>query len=287
MQKLKFINSRGFEVEFMSQDPFIFWKIDGISLPPVEPVFTQSVGQSGYTLHSIVFDSRVVTLTGHVVDSYGDVKKMYGERQRLLNIISPSFGIGRLVYENDNGRWSIPAFCKDAAYAEKINSVQTLNINFECPSPFWQDYENTVVSLAYVEGGLKFPIVTPGFFGTLGYRAFVDNKGDVPAPMEIYIDGGAQNPMIKNVSTGEFIKVERKMNPYDKLYINTDPENLKVELIRNDGISETRENAYGYLSFDSSLFGLKPGMNELIFTSDDENKKVKIRLVFRLLYSGV
>lgn len=287
MQKLKFINARGYEVAFEQKDPFVFWKIDGISLPSVEPVFSQSAGQSGYTLHSIVFDSRVISLTGHVINSPGNVAKMYEERRKLLHIISPSFGLGRLIYENDTGKWQIPAFCREAPYGEKIGAVQTLSISFECPTPFWQDYESSTVSLAYVQGGLQFPIRTPGFFGTLGYRAVVNNTGDVNAPMEIYIDGGSVNPTIKNVSTGEFIKVEQQMTEYDRLYINTDPENLKVEIIRTDGINETKENAYGYLSFDSSLFSLQPGNNEIIFTSDDENKRVKVRMYFRLLYSGV
>lgn len=287
MQKLKFINARGFEVEFLSQDPFVFWKLDGISLPPVEPIITQSVGQDGYTLHDIILDSRTITLTGHVVDSSGDTKQMYAERRKLMSVLNPAFGVGKLIYENDNGRWAIAAYCKEAPYVDKIRSVTSLNVSFECPSPYWQDAESTVISLAYVEGGLQFPIRTPGFFGTLGYRAVVDNNGDGSAPMEIYIDGGSYNPTIKNKSTGEFIRVEKHLNTSDKLYINTDPENLKVELIENDGIKETRSNAYGYLSFDSTLFTLQPGENDLIFTSDDENKKVKVRLIFKLLYVGV
>lgn len=287
MQRLKFINARGHEVVFAMEDPFVLWKIDGTGLPAVTPTLTQSVGQNGYTLHSVVLESRSVNVTGHVICSNGNVKGMYEARKKLLSVINPIYGLGRLIYENDFGRWGIPAFCSQTNYGEKNLFVQTLDISFECPQPFWEDVEYTSVGLAYVEGGLQFPLVTPGFFGTLGYRAVINNTGDSLVPLEIYIDGGSFNPTLTNKSTGEFIKVERTMRDFDKLYINTDPENTQVQLIRSDGLNETRENAYGYLSFDSNPFLLHPGENEIVFTSDEENKKVKVRMLYKLLYSGV
>jgi len=35
MQRLKYINPMGAEVEFNSAAPYVFWKVTGLSLPPV------------------------------------------------------------------------------------------------------------------------------------------------------------------------------------------------------------------------------------------------------------
>jgi hypothetical protein len=104
------------------------------------------------------------------------------------------------------------------------------------------------------------------------------------------MDGGSFNPVIKNQTTGEFIRLKKQIHYYEKLYINTDPENKQVLLMSID--PETNEpcgmNAYGYLDDDSDLFQLAPGMNAITFNSDDEeNKAVSIRGIYRKRYVGV
>jgi len=168
--------------------------------------------------------------------------------------------------------------------------VQTLSISLECPSPFWLDPEPTPVLLAFVGGGLEFPLVTPTEFGFLGYRAIADNTGDSPVPIEMYISGGAVNPRVTNKTTGEFIHVQRPMETHEELFINTDPEHMEVTLLSVDPVSgaATRGNAYGYLSQDSTIMMmLVPGMNELTFSSDDENRTIRIRIFYRRRFTGV
>ena len=288
MQRMRYQNAQGAEIVFDFAAPYIFWKISGIELPPVDPIGTQASGQHGYTLHSILLSSRIVRLTGHVHGVSG-IPAMYEARKRLNAVCNPLLGLGTLVYENDAGAWQISAFCAGNPYAEKIKEIQTLDVTFECPSPFWQNTVQDAVLLAYVEGGLEFPLVTPGEFGTLGYQALIDNDSDALTPLEFYIDGGSTNPVITNTTTGEFIKLSKNLLPSDKLYINTDPEHVEVSLITIDPYTnkEKRENAYGYLTFDSVPFQLVPGRNELIFRSDDENKQVRIRIYFHKRFVGV
>ena len=288
MQRLKFINSRGQEIAFDSFPPFIFWKIQGTELPPVTVISSHSSGQNGYTLHDLLLDEREVRLSCHIHGVEGK-QKMFELRRELNHICSPAFGLGSLIYTNDYGSWQTPAFCGSNGYGNKIQNIQTLDVTFECPSAFWLSAEPVQAGLAYVEGGLEFPLKTPGAFGMLGYRVNISNDGDADAPLEFHIDGGALNPVITNVTTGEFIKLSKFLQPHDKLYINTDPENMTVSLVSVD--PETNEevltNAFGYLTDDSALFKLAPGMNEIIFSSDDENKRVSIRIIFRKRYAGV
>lgn len=288
MQRLTYINSKGKEVTFDNYPPYIFWVIQGVSNPATTAVFTQSIGQHGYSLHDTLFDYRTVRLSCHVHGKDG-VRQMYEKRKELNHVCNPVLGVGKLVYTNDYGSWQISAFNRSIEYGTKIREIQTLDVVFECPNPFWQSAVPTQVRLAYVDGGLKFPVTTPNFFGTFGYRAIIDNDSDANTPLEFYIDGGSLNPIIKNETTGEFIKLSRHLNYWDKLYINTDPELMTVSLVTID--PETNEpiksNAYGYLTDDSVLFKLVPGRNIITFKSEDENRKVRIRILFHKLYSGV
>ncbi len=290
MQQLKFINSRGAEVDFDLGAPYIFWKVEGLEFPGVETVASQAAGQNGYTLHEILLEPRTVRIFGHVHGRGNDgVKAMYEARKKLNAVCNPLFGVGKLVYQNDFGTWWIPAFCGSEAYTVKIKEISTIVMNFECPSPFWLSDEATEIALAYVEGGLEFPLKTPGFFGSLGYRAVIDNDGDADIPLEITLGGGSVNPTITNKTTGEYICVERELLKDDKLYINTDPEKLEVSLIRVDPETnqEVKTNAYGHLSVGSSLLRIPAGVNDLIFHTDDENKRVKIRIRYYKRYVGV
>jgi hypothetical protein len=193
------------------------------------------------------------------------------------------------VYENDAGKWKIPAYCQGVQYQDRISSVQTIELTFECPSPFWLSYERQSILLAYVEGGINFPLKTPNNFGLLGYQVLADNQSDALTPLELYIEGGAINPVITNKTTGKFIKVEKYIQTHEMIYINTSEESTSVILHSVDPVTSepTTENAYGYLSFDSDLFGLVPGVNDIRFESDDDNKSVRIRGYYNYRFGGV
>jgi len=119
------------------------------------------------------------------------------------------------------------AFCKTAVYADKLRNFQTLNISFECTLPFWSEPAQSQAMLAYIGGGLEFPLVTPTEFDMLGYRSLVDNDSDATVPIEMHVDGGSENPKITNVTIGVLILIERRVETWEQLYINTDPEHME------------------------------------------------------------
>jgi hypothetical protein len=288
LQRLTYTNPRGASIAFDLGAPYVLWKTEGLSLPAAAPISTQAAGQHGYTLHNVLLNNRTVRLTGHVHGKAGKLD-MYERRKRLNAVCNPLAGTGTLTYENDCGQWRIGAFVSEIPYVDKaVPTLQTLAVVFQCPNPFWLSTAKTMIALAYVSGGLKFPLKTPDKLGTLGYRAIIDNDSDAETPIELTMDGGSLNPVIINKTTGEFISLARQLAQTDQLYINTDPEALEVSLITAgaDG-KPVKSNAYGYLSPDSALFTLRPGVNELTFLSDDENKKVRLVISFNKRYVGV
>lgn len=282
MQRLTYKNPLGKELTFKLEDPYVIWKVDGLGITDMEPISTQSVGQDGYTLHDLLSEPRTIKVTGHVIDSKGSVRQMYAERRRMNSILSPALGMGLITYTNDALTVMIKGYVKSIDYGDKDHFVHTITINFECPYPYFEDTQKYTHSLAYVEGGLQFPLITPNKFGILDYRVVIENTGDISAPIQMTVHGGsttATNPKITNVTTGEFILINKVFASNETIYIDTDPEKSIVEITRDDGDSKTTENAYGYLSTNSSLFSLVPGENEILFESEDENKNVRITII--------
>jgi len=287
MQLLRFISSRGESITFENSAPFVFWRVKGLEAPPVTPVYTQSMEQHGYSLDSILMESRTITITGHIHGQSG-IREMYQLRRDLNRVCNPMNGIGTLVYQNDAGVYRINAFCRSNPYEGKERNIQTLSVSFECPQPFFTTERAEELALAYVRGGLKFPLRTPGFFGTLGYRVTADNDGDIETPLEIFIGGGAINPKVINETTGRFVQVKKHIQTHEQLYINTDPEHIEVSLMTVDEHSQhVKINAYSYLSDDSDLLRLPQGVNMLRFNTDDNNTHIRIRLLFRKRFVGV
>jgi hypothetical protein len=236
-----------------------------------------------------LIDGRTVRLTGHVHGNNG-VKHMYEMRRQLNSVCNPMLGLGEMIYTNDNGSYRVMAYVNNNTYARKTKEFQTLDVSFRCPGGFLESAEQGQFFLAYIEGGLEFPLVTPAEFGMFGYRVEINNDGDDIMPVEMTMDGGGLNPVIQNQSTGAVIRIKKQVHYYEQLYINTDPENREVHHISIDTATNepNRLNAYGYLSDDSELFLLAPGINVITFNSDDEeNKRVRIRGSFRKRYIGV
>jgi hypothetical protein len=291
MQKATYTNARGQKIDFTDHPPYVFWEIRGLEIPDLAEITTQASGQHGYTLHDLLVESRTVRLSAHVkVRDTQRASLFYGLRRRLNAVCNPLLGLGELRYENAHGQWRIPCYANANPYDKRVNDAQTLAVHFRCPGGFLESADPIPFRLAYIEGGLAFPLVTPSAFGLFGYRVEIDNDGDAPAPIEMYMDGGGINPVIRNQTTGAAIRLKKHLHYYERLYINTDRDNQKVQLVSID--VETNEpvyiNAYGHLTDDSELFSLAPGINALTFNSDDEhNKNVSIKGSYRKRYIGV
>jgi hypothetical protein len=46
----------------------------------------------------------------------------------------------------------------------------------------------------------------------------------------MHMEGGSLNPVIRNLTTGEAIRLKKQIYHYERLYINTDPENKTVRI---------------------------------------------------------
>ena len=120
----------------------------------------------------------------------------------------------------------------------------------------------------------------PVIFGNIIPNQFANNEGQAEAPVTIKISGACINPVITNVTTGEFIKFkDLVMTQTDELLIDTTFGQKRVEL--ND------VNVFNKLDFSSTFFNLIKGENEIDFSDDSGSNTATILFIYRNLFISI
>ena len=291
MQKVKYINPIGKEMNINFNPPYVFEKIEGISSGDTNFITSQGVGQYGKTFHAARVSDRQVTVYFNIKGE--DRREMYENRRKAIAVTSSSLNangeLGRLEYTNDYGSWYIKCAVKKGVDPDdRKGNYNHAKVVFYCPSPFWRSMTTETARLAWFDGGFEFPleidIENKVDFGKRGYQNTIYNNGDSPAPIVIEIKGTATEPRVTKISTGEYIALKKELTEGDILTINTDPDECSVIISHSDG---TSESAFGYLDLNSAFFQVDPGENPLEYDSGDETTATLITTQNYSLYGGI
>ncbi len=290
-QSLRYINPKNAAVVFSDAPPFVFYKITGIGQMDAQMMASEPAGLDGSAFNGLYISHREVTVTMHIK---GNKRKgMYENKMKLSAVMSPELhkngALGRLEYTNDHGSWWIPAAVKRGPQGASRSGDFLINeqLVFYCPSPYWRGFAYNRSRMAYLGGGLRFPVKLGAVrFGAQAYKASLFNFGDQPSPLEISITGPAIAPRITKVSTGEYIllREDKALIEGDSLNINTTPGNVAVSIQHPDGRTE---DAIGYINLNSKLFLLDPGENVLQYNSADDSQTSVIHMATLPWFGGV
>jgi phage-related protein len=197
-------------------------------------------------------------------------------------------GTGQLIYENDIGKWCIPAVLFDGPVMlpkkpdDRKITYQHADVAFVCEQPFWQSFVEYSTMIIGRTGGLSFPLAFPVHFSDLADNIEINNTGDVDAPLRIEFRGPAAGCRITKVETGEYIEVSYTLAAGEKLIIDTDPRSTTVTFVDTHGVSVSAFNKINALS---TFFQLTRGINTIAFTSVSGTPEVY--LYWHELFSGV
>lgn len=86
-----------------------------------------------------------------------------------------------------------------------------------------------------------------------------------------------------NLTTGEYVQVNRTLTSDDVLFINTAFRNKIVEIERN-GI---REDAFDYIDLGSTFFSLQLGDNLLQYSTQNDLNPQSVIIRYKKRYLGV
>ena len=94
----------------------------------------------------------------------------------------------------------------------------------------------------------------------------------------------AKNPYVKNIVTGEMVRVMRTMAAGEQVTISNEGEELSVTLTATDG---TESDGFQYLDIVSVPFELQPGQNHIKTDADQGGDTLRASISFRPAYAGV
>jgi predicted phage tail component-like protein len=167
MQKLVFTNGGGQTIDLTSGN-FGITNWEGLSGVGLNIQTQQVPFQDGGVFLDALMEQREISVTVAIQDN-NDLSLRYELKRQLISALNPKLGEGVLVYTNDYLSRQIKAVPQLPIFENKnSNDAGTLkaNVTFSCPSPYWEDLEDTVVEID-------------------GLKATINNDGDVPVGVKI------------------------------------------------------------------------------------------------------
>ena len=289
IQRLIYTNENGESVEL---SPFSVYRVNvaenvtGLSDVTAKVNTVQAVGQDGATWASTVLQPRDITIKGRI--NVRGVSKQGVYRRGLNHVLNPKTK-GTLEYifgefHRRIGCWpeKAPAYSGDRYYDQ-------FAIDLVCPNPLWEESTASSVSVSSWEAGWMFPVELNADFEfgrkALGITVYATNAGDTACGMSVKFTalGRVENPILRNIRTGEFLRLNLTLSAGDEVTVNTHYGNKTARWTHN---GET-VNAFRYIDADSTLMLLGLGTNAFQASADTGSSDLDITLTYSNQYLGV
>lgn len=287
MEQIIFTNGNGETIILDKGKPFLLQSFSGTGGIDADVQMTKAPYQDGETHTSTLLNTR--TLSFEVAIFADSQEELYQRKSDLMRILNPKLGKGLLTYRYGNRSKEIEVVVDSAPVFP--TGMDNSGIGFQrtiftllCPSPFWMDIYTESEEIADWIGGLTFPLTLETIFAERGKQRSFVNDGDVETPIEVVFYGMCENPTIKNLTTGEFIKVNKLIDENQKLIITTHFGNKKVEIEDSEGI---RTNAFNYIDLSSKFIQLSPGNNLIEYSADNGEEETRVLVKWKNRYLGI
>jgi hypothetical protein len=215
----------------------------------------------------------------------------YGLRREIGHLLSPKFGLGTLTYTNDYGAFEIGALAQSSPLqTARHKNYLMMNAVFWCPDPYFQEITDRTAFLQQVRPvfHFSFHMVKPNpglIFSTLEHGvAVINNTGDANTGVMVSFYGPSENPVITNLTTGEFIKVNTSLSADQRMVITTGFGKKRVLIINPDG---SAQDALVFIDYGSSFWQLIPGVNEITFDASVGSDNASVSIDYRLLFAAL
>ena len=209
MEKITFINGNGESMSFGYGCEIGITDINGLTESGLD-IQGQTVPMyDGQVFIDALIQPRNITAVLSLCDNNNLITRE-NRRRSVSKLLNPKFGEGTLIYECDLGSRKIGAIPQLPIFKHiNSNSTETskMTISFTCPSPYWEDMEESVVELKN------------------GDIISINNDGDSDLPIKIEFSGTkCNNPQIKNISSEKYIKYNDTCGDFygNKILINTE-----------------------------------------------------------------
>ncbi|NLB91684.1 MAG: hypothetical protein GX786_10765 [Clostridiales bacterium] len=296
MQELTYENILGEKVTFGENPPFYFRKINGTGSTKARIVPIEATLFDGDVLYDTSKEYRVVDLTFHIGSgAYRSYTDLFSAREKLQDILALEKAFDRatqkmakITYTNDHGSfytYAVPELGLD--FSERMKYFNTnIDIAFRSPSAYWRGKTTSLLLGDSGMGAFSIPFEFPISFAQTTYEGKVLNESPVTSPLEIWVHGNGESPLLENLSTGSKLIFDRELFPGEVLYINTDPKRVICEIYNQDKFVS---KGFAYLNALTPItsFQLRTGENTIKYNPTTAQAGSVIVLKWDRLYEGV
>lgn len=179
------------------------------------------------------------------------------------------FSSSKLINNDSVARFVIDAACYDPLFADAVARYRKI--------AEWAS--NFIWPLSIPSTGFTFADRTDSLIASL------NNGGDVETGLLIHFTAGATvaNPVLTNIATGEFIKINRTLVAGETIVVNTNYGQESVYSYIGDQV----EDVINDLDLDSSFLQAPIGASSLHFTADSNITSMTVTIYYYQKYLGV
>ena len=289
-EKLTYINSRGETLEFGITSDFhcnVSKDVTGIAGIDNTIYSSNSMGQHGDTYIGQRYEPRDITIAGSINSK--DKDRVLALRRKAEKVLNAELE-AKLVYTYKDYVRVIDCKVDGKPTFKKNNVFMTYSIPITCCNPFWREETEVQKDIAAWVSTWEFDFEITDEGMEMGYRepsiiVSVENEGDVKSGMRIEFRAGGTvvNPMLFNVNTREYVKINATMEAGDKITVNTEYGQKGVTLTR-DG-EET--DYFRYMDIDSTFMQLDIGENVFRYGADGDTTTLEVTIYYNNKYLGV
>lgn len=292
---LRWYSPSGVEIEFSrtSETYRLLKAYDGFSVAPITHLTRQAPFQHGATRINSHFEPREVSFDVRVTAP--TLEDLQYAIRVLATALNPLPGEGTLVYTQEDGSeyvlYCIGNNTPNVSASDRTGTSQLVTINLIAYDPFWYSYPD---SIAYFGAGapVVFPFSLPWMFPTSTPAQVLTNLGNVATDVTIITSGAITNPEYVRtytdaygVTTTETLAFTLTMTAGEVLTITTDPDNLTITLLHDNGTYDA--NPFQYLNADPAFWQLVPGDNIVGVNSSAISAGTETRIQYASRFSGV
>ena len=244
---------------------------DGVS---VNLTTAQGFSQVGETVQGRSIGGKLIDVKGVIFRNVQSVKRA------LLNALTP-FSSGTLVFDE---KYKIRVVVKSSPSFSPVKNNGKFSMQFFAPFPFFYSVEEKSEIIGRIVPLFSFPANygTAHKFGQKEASTYLllENEGDVKVPYTITLEcvGTSTNPIITNLHTFEFLKLNGTLESGDIVTISRNKDEFLTAILNRDG----REiDIISWIDGGSTFFELNVGDN-MVSVNDDEGGA---GLLGRLSYS--
>lgn len=248
------------------------------------------LNQVGVYIDSTTLGDRTVSISGWVI---GDTYEELLLNKKVLNhLVNPMHSID-VIYKDRYKLTFKPDYSVQysVSYEENNEVLCKFLIQGTCPDPTFTTKERQTALVSSIVPKFHFPLVIPKDKGIImGLRkqslvATLNNEGDINTGLLITISctGEVTNPTIQNLSTQEFIKINKELTTGEQIIISTSSGEKYIKGI----LKGVESNYFKYMDFDSSWIQLKVGENTLKYTAEEGANNLEVLISFLPRYLEV